>query len=321
MSQYAATARTLSRAPLAGKAFAPALPTLGRAAPPYQSKWKRDAPVPLSGENFLDVLFNRTPVIKQPGFLDLEACFAHEKALSHRIAPYRYYTGPLLQRVGCAQFEYQAQAAADFENRKNEKEEYFKVAQSLSGLHQEVADQTGVNAWEKVIGTLRALLPEYEIVRASEGPGKTYFSGNFRALNDSTCLHCDWTPYDAATEDWIINRVTHQAVFNLYMAPVKGGRTWVHDVEWSEECLNFRDPDTYGYRDEIIHGRQNVVVKPEVGDLWFFNSRNMHQVEKVEPEPCPELGLPYRPRLCLSSFIGLLPEHKAGGRPRLILWS
>jgi hypothetical protein len=47
----------------------------------------------------------------------------------------------------------------------------------------------------------------------------------------------------------------------------------------------------------------------------------MHQVEKVEPEPCPELGLPYRPRLCLSSFIGLLPEHKTEGRPRLILWS
>lgn len=119
MSQYAATARTLSRAPLAGKAFSPALPTLGRAAPPYQSKWKRTEPVPLSGENFLDVLFNRTPVIKQPGFLGREECFAHEKALSHRIAPYRYYTGPLLQRVGCAQFEYQAQAAADFENRKN----------------------------------------------------------------------------------------------------------------------------------------------------------------------------------------------------------
>jgi len=227
MSQYATTARTLSRAPLAGKAFSPALPTLGRAAPPYQSKWKRTAPVPLSGENFLDVLFNRTPVIKQPGFLGREECFAHEKALSHRIAPYRYYTGPLLQRVGCAQFEYQAQAATDFENRKNgtchlvlptgtgdltylllEKEEYFKVAQSLSGLHQEVADQTGVNAWEKVIGTLRALLPDYEIIRASEGPGKTYFSGNFRALNDSTCLHCDWTPYDAATEDWIINQVS-----------------------------------------------------------------------------------------------------------------
>lgn len=119
MSQYAATARTLSRAPLAGKVFSPSLPTLGRAASPYQSKWKRTEPVPLSGENFLDVLFNRTPVIKQPGFLGREECFAHEKALSHRIAPYRYYTGPLLQRVGCAQFEYQAQAAADFENRKN----------------------------------------------------------------------------------------------------------------------------------------------------------------------------------------------------------
>lgn len=89
-----------------------------------------------------------------------------------------------------------------------EKEQYFQVAESLKDLHKDVASETGVNAWEKVIGTLRGMLPDYDIVRASEGPGKTYFSGNFRALNDSTCLHCDWTPYDAATEDWIINQVS-----------------------------------------------------------------------------------------------------------------
>lgn len=119
MSQLAATTRTIAQTGLAGKAISSAIPTLGRRAPPYQSKWKRTTPVSLTGENFLDVLFNRTPVIKQSQFLSREDCFAHEKALSHKIAPYRHYTGPLLQRVGCAQFEYQAQAAVDFENRSN----------------------------------------------------------------------------------------------------------------------------------------------------------------------------------------------------------
>jgi len=53
----------------------------------------------------------------------------------------------------------------------------------------------------------------------------------------------------------------------------------------------------------------------------MFNSRNMHEVEAVTPEEMPALGLKYRPRLCLSSFMGLLPSSKSGGKPRLIFWS
>lgn len=188
-------------------------------------------------------------------------------------------------------------------------------------MHDELAKKTGANAWEKVISTIRELFPDYGVALASEGEGKTYFSGIFRALNDSTHVHCDWSPFDSLTEDWIINQVTHQAVFNLYLAPVVGGNTFVHDVQWSEECLNFRDPNSYGYHRDVTHGRQKAVVVPKAGDLCFFNSRNMHEVEKVEVTPSPELGLSYRPRLTLSSFIGLLPAEKTGGKPYFILWS
>jgi Rps23 Pro-64 3,4-dihydroxylase Tpa1-like proline 4-hydroxylase len=85
--------------------------------------------------------------------------------------------------------------------------------------------------------------------------------------------------------------------------------------------LAFRDPQSYGYYPSIVSESRRAYVVPEVGGLGFFNSRNMHEVEKVEVEPVPELGLLYRPRLTLSSFMGLIPASKTGGKPKLIFWS
>ena len=202
-----------------------------------------------------------------------------------------------------------------------EKDEYFREVERWSTLHEDLAAQTGINTYERVIATLRALVPDMDLEVASEGPGRRYFSGIYRALNKSTHLHCDWSPYDSLTEDWIINRVTCQMVFNLYLAPVEGGATTVHDYQWDEAALRLRDPTHYGYRRELVAGRRHVVVQPRPGDLCFFNSRNMHEVAACVNEPVPELGLSYRPRLTLSSFIGLLPSSMTGGRPRLIMWS
>jgi len=71
-----------------------------------------------------------------------------------------------------------------------------------------------------------------------------------------------------------------------------------------------------------VAGRQKAYIEPTLGALCFFNSRNMHEVEKVKGvDPMPKLGLSYRPRLTLSSFIGLLSGSKTGGRPKLIFWS
>ena len=178
-----------------------------------------------------------------------------------------------------------------------------------------------MNTYKKVVDRIAALVPDWDIELASEGPDRTYFSGIYRALNDATHVHCDWSPYDSLTEDWVINQVEAQVVFNLYLAPVKGGSTVVHDLQWTEDALRMRDPDSYGYRRELVADRQKAVVHPEPGALCFFNSRNMHEVQSVIREPMPALGLSYRPRLTLSSFMGLIPSHKTKGKPKLILWS
>jgi hypothetical protein len=83
----------------------------------YKTEWKRDTDVPLTRENFLDLLNGKTPTIRVPGFLSREVAEKYEKELSPKLTPYKHNTGPLLTKVGVAQFEYQAQAAKDFEKR------------------------------------------------------------------------------------------------------------------------------------------------------------------------------------------------------------
>ena len=304
----------------------------------YRSEWKTTKAVSLTRDHFLDLLYGKTPSIREDGFVSPEVAWQYEKELSAKLTPYKHNTGPLLQKVGVAQFEYQAQAQKDFASRSDgkytpfyhlriyadhttEKDQYFLEARKWRTLHVDLAKKTGVNIWESIFSKIASLFPDWDVEIASEGAGRKYFSGIFRALNDATHLHCDWSPYDSLTEEWIINQVQNQVVFNLYLAPVKNGITTVHEVHWTEDVLPYRDPESYGYRRELVDGSRKSVVTPAAGALCFFNSRHMHEVAKVDVEPMPELGLTYRPRLTLSSFMGLLPSERTGGRPKLIFWS
>ena len=312
------------------------------AAPPfprtYKSTWKRTTDVRLTRENFLDVVYGKTPTIKVEGFLSPEACWKLERELSPLLTPYQHNTGPLHTNVGVAQFEFQAQVEKDLLTRHNrettflipnvfetdffvEKEQYFQEAKKWHDLHSDLEKKTGINAWNRIMRLVATLIPEWDVEVASEGPDRKYFSGVFRALNETSPIHCDWAPHDARTEDWIINQISHQVVFNLYLAPVIDGLTILHDVQWTEDAMKLRDPTSYAYGREIVNGKQKAYVQPTLGSLCFFNSKNMHEVQKVDLEPLPELGLPYRSRLTLSSFMGLLPSEKTGGKPKLIFWS
>jgi hypothetical protein len=92
-------------------------PVIGKAP------WKSTSAVPLTRENYLDLLYGRTPTLWQPGFVSPALSWEYEKRLSPQLTPYKHNTGPLLTKVGVAQFEYQAQAAQDFTKRTDGKEE------------------------------------------------------------------------------------------------------------------------------------------------------------------------------------------------------
>jgi len=113
-------------------------------------------------------------------------------------------------------------------------------------------------------------------------------------------------------------------VFNLSLAPFAGGWTEVHDGQWTPAALKVRDRESYGYSPALVEGRAKAVLEPQVGDLYLFNTRDIHQVFPVEKEAKADregLVSGKRARLTLSSFLGTLPAKHAGERPKLILWS
>lgn len=292
----------------------------------YVSQWKPDIKEePLTRQSFLDMLDGKIPTIKEPQFVSREVAQKLEDAFSSQLKPYLHSTGPTLLRAGVAQFEFQALSEADLQNRTDDMmERYFLEAEKNRHLRKTMEEISGHNPWQAVIDRLQSILPDFDVGVAEEGPGKKYFSGILRAINDSTPIHCDWSPYDNRTEDWIIKHVTKQGVFNLYLTSFTGGRTELHDVQWTPDAVRFRDPESYGYSAAIIEGRAKGVLQPQVGDLYLFNSRNMHQVfpvEREEDQSQENLVDGRRQRLTLSSFFGVLPAKNAGEKPKLILWS
>lgn len=88
----------------------------------YQSKWKRTSPVPLTRESFLDLLYGRTPLLKEANFITKDQTQKLYDHLGPMFSPYIHAAGPPVSKVGVAQFEFQAQAAKDFENRTGDGE-------------------------------------------------------------------------------------------------------------------------------------------------------------------------------------------------------
>ncbi|KAI0455790.1 hypothetical protein F5B21DRAFT_523259 [Xylaria acuta] len=279
-------------------------------------EWNTDQAQPLTRQSFLDLLAGRIPVIKIPGFASKNVCDKLLAELTPKFCPYMNTAGPVLEKVGLAQFEFQAQAEADYETRTGqEKAKYFEETAKFRSLHDDLSKAVGENLWASVISTLAALVPEWDVGVASEGSGKDYFSGIFRCINNGTPIHCDWCPYDCNTEDWILNRITNQAVFNLYISPTSGGGTTLYDVQWTPEALRYRDPASYGYHADLVAGRKHCLFEPNVGDLFIFNSRNMHEVRAISND-YEEPG-----RVALASFMGVLPPQEKAGRTKLMFWS
>lgn len=88
----------------------------------YHSKWKRTSPVPLTRESFLDLLYGRTPLVKEANFITKDQTQKLYDHLGPLFSPYIHAAGPPVSKVGVAQFEFQAQAAEDFENRTGDGE-------------------------------------------------------------------------------------------------------------------------------------------------------------------------------------------------------
>jgi hypothetical protein len=125
-----------------------------------------------------------------------------------------------------------------------------------------------------------------------------YYVGLFRFFDPgaSALIHFDYAPYDG--RNWAIEKITQQISFNLYLQlPKTGGEIVVYNKQWEKEKYDkFKIPQSvasYGYNYDLVKEIEFFEYAPQVGDLYFFNSRNFHEVKK---------GDDYR--FSMSSFIG-----------------
>ena len=104
---------TTSSSPSTSSAIHPPWPD----GPLRVAPWQRQDALPLTRQAFLDLLDGRTPAIEQPGFLSKEVAQKITDEVRPKISPYLHVAGPPLEKVGVAQFEFQAQSEEDFKNR------------------------------------------------------------------------------------------------------------------------------------------------------------------------------------------------------------
>jgi Rps23 Pro-64 3,4-dihydroxylase Tpa1-like proline 4-hydroxylase len=198
-----------------------------------------------------------------------------------------------MARVGITQAEHMDKKAL-----------YFQRAAEINGSKEEVFEQRKAALFQ-VIRVLRNVWHGQVDVACEEVSNQHYFAGLIRIIG-RTRLHFDWAPHDAL--DWTIGQITAQLAWNIYLqAGERGGTTRVYHRAWQLEDESYREPGSYAFDPALVQNDACVEIVPRAGELVLFNSRNYHEVDKVEGA---------RQRMSISSFIGLLRS-----RQTLALWS
>ncbi len=249
-----------------------------------------DSPDPNALRNLLG---GRSAGICMPDFLAGHECVAlTERVNELEFGDYLNVT-PAIGRVGTTVFEYDAIG----------KQEYFIEAKAANARIAKIVDGL-FHPMQRVMEWLKALHPNGDVRIAEEDGYGPYFAGLLRRIEMGTQIHIDYAPVEQP--GWEIARVRSQLAFNLYLdVPIdKPGvvKTWKRG--WKSADVEFKLPDSYGYRPSIVDGVESAEIIPSVGMLMLINTRNFHQV-------FPANGV----RLTLSAAVGLTDDGD------LVLWS
>ena len=239
-------------------------------------------------EHFSDVLDNTIGALIIKGFWSKDRCAEAMSGITQHGFDFYENVEPPIGRIGITEFEL-----------AETKAQYFLKAPEANAVRQYVFRKSG----DPIEEMIRLFDPFIETRIAVEGPsGQTYFAGLVRNITEAL-LHLDFAPRDAS--NWDISKIVRQASWNLVLESAEvGGETIIHRHPWDKGDESQKIPGSYGYQPSVVSNCEQVAVCAEVGDLFFFNSQNFHQV------------LPVKGRwTAVSSFIGLTEENT------LVLWS
>lgn len=184
-------------------------------------------------------------------------------------------------------------------NKGNDKEGFLAHAAETRTLFAELFDGLQ-NPVQTLYTLLAALAPSKEVKTAREQDGRQYGPAIFRVHYDSHAYrpHIDHVALRERRFDYQVSRFTHQfaGVLCVQNADARGPATQaiLHRCLWTEEIQPHIAEHSFAeYADaqDIEHCR----VELDPGDLYFFNTRCIHEVPAVAGED---------PRVVLAVFIG-----------------
>ncbi len=196
-------------------------------------------------------------------------------------------------------------------NRGSDKEHFFAHAEATHHLFQFLFDGFK-NPVHLIYNSLAALAPGKVIHVAQEPDGNKYGPAIFRIHYETHSYkpHIDSVKYRENRTDYAVYRFEHQfaGVLCIQNADESGDGTQaiLHRCLWTEEVQPFIEGETFD-KYAIKNNIENCQVNLEQGDLYFFNTRCIHEVPPVQGT---------RARIVLAVFIGYSPDDE-----QVFVWS
>ncbi len=196
-------------------------------------------------------------------------------------------------------------------NRGADKQRFFAHAAATHHLFQYLFDGYD-NPVDLIYESLAALAPGKEVKVAHEPDGAQYGPAIFRVHYETHSYkpHIDHVKYRERRTDYTVYRFEHQFAGVLCFQNAdetgKGTQAILHRCLWSEEIqphIAAETFDQYAAENEI----ENYQVDLQQGDLYFFNTRCIHEVPPVQGT---------RARIVLAVFIGYSPDDD-----EIFVWS
>lgn len=188
-------------------------------------------------------------------------------------------------------------------NRGSDKEKFLAHAKATEHLFKFLFDGFD-NPVSLIYDSLTALSPGKKIKVAREADGSRYGPAIFRVHYETHSYkpHIDHVKYREKRTDYQVYRFEHQFAGVLCVQNAdengKGTQAILHRCLWSDEIQPYIAEETFDrYADD--NGIENYQVDLQQGDLYFFNTRCIHEVPPVQGT---------RARIVLAVFIGYSPD-------------
>ncbi len=196
-------------------------------------------------------------------------------------------------------------------NRGSDKTGFLTHAKETHHLFQYLFDGFD-NPVDLIYESLSALSPGKEVKVAREKDGSLYGPAIFRVHYETHSYkpHIDSVKYREQRTDYAVYRFEHQFAGVLCVQNAdengKGTQAILHRCLWSENIQPHIAEETFD-KYAADNNIENCQVELEQGDLYFFNTRCIHEVPAVQGT---------RARIVLAVFIGYSPDDN-----EIYVWS